>query len=120
MFFKKKEKITVWSVIPGFEKLTCLEPAKKYIPEWFKKIQQKKYSDYNSVKNCPSFPWWFSQGYVLPLWCDLRVYIKDNDVYWSTPLNTFQFVFHTKDQFEDYVPEHIKEEILCIMKLYML
>ena len=116
MFFKKKEKITVWSVIPGFEKLTCLEPARKYIPKWFKKVQQEKYSEYKNVKNCPSFPWWFTQGYVLPLWCDLQVFIKNNDVCWSTPLDTFQFVFHTKDQFEDYVPKHIEENILCIMK----
>ena len=130
MFFKKKEKLTVWSVIPDLEKTGAGPvPAKKFYPEWFKKMQKDRdvhseldkfdltgHQNFNNIKHCPSFPWWFSQGYVLPLWCDIQVYVKDGQVFWTSPMKEFQFDFHSADQFENYIPKHAADKILAVLK----
>lgn len=54
-----------------------------YIPEWWRQIPQTidrfKFIGNDSVtkssptaRQCPSFAHWFSQGYVLPTWCDIK------------------------------------------------
>jgi len=127
-FKKKKEKLTVWSVIPDLEKTGVGPvPAKKFIPEWFKTMQKDRGTNpsnynlsgsqnFNNIKHCPSFPWWFAQGYVLPLWCDLQIYVQNEKVYWTSPTQEFQFEFHSKDQFEHHIPKHASENILAVLK----
>jgi hypothetical protein len=101
MKFSKKDKIQFISTVEGLESIEeCLpKPAKHFIPKWFKDIPSKNIL---SVKNCPSFPDYFSQGYILPMWCDVELVKSDSGWSWSTPIDKFSWRSHTNDQFLDY------------------
>jgi len=101
VIFKKSDKIQFVSTIEGLESIEeCLpRPAKHFIPQWFKDIPSTKIG---TVKDCPSFPDYFSQGYIIPMWCDTKLRC-DNDrwlVETSTPLVSWGH--HGNDQFINY------------------
>lgn len=51
-------------------------PAKNFLPNWWKEMPSG-----NTVKNCPSFPDFFSQGYIVPMWADsVLAHDKEHDV----------------------------------------
>ena len=103
MKFRKSDKIQFISTIEGLESIEeCLpKPAKHFIPKWFKDIPPGLG---NTVKNCPSFPDFFSQGYILPMWCDVILkYDKDADFFdWKTSTNKFSWSIHDSQQFLKY------------------
>ena len=81
----KDNKVIFWSVIKGLEEVVPLQPAKNYIPEWWKNAPSFKSNmkasntkDGGTVKICPSVHDWFSQGYVLPMWYDVHIEVKEN------------------------------------------
>lgn len=124
-FFKKEEKpkITFWTTVNGLEKVVPVVPAKKYIPEWFKKIppgipaQGGSLEIHSTVKRCPGFIDFVSKGYVVPLWTDLYVRVsKDGSVDWEIPTGHFNFEFHSHEQFLKYLPEDANPDIKAIMK----
>jgi len=103
--FGKSDKIQFISTVEGLESIeACLpRPAKHFIPEWFKNIPSLT-EDSITVKNCPSFPDYFSQGYILPMWCDTKMqYDKEKDTWsWNTSSNLFSLDSHGNQQFLDY------------------
>jgi hypothetical protein len=81
----------------------CLpRPAKYFIPKWFKDIPTGISA---TVKQCPSFPDYFSQGYILPMWTDsILKYDKDSQNWaWTTPSRDILWSNHSDAQFIDYV-----------------
>ena len=110
-FWKQKEKPKIhwWSTIEGVEKVAPVLPAKEFIPDWWKRIQRKidsKLDDKGTVRNCPSFPEYINQGFVVPLWCDLYLEIgQDNTWKWRTPDKNFSFSTHNNDQFRNWIPK---------------
>jgi hypothetical protein len=78
------------------------QPAKSFIPEWFKKIPS---NIPDTVRSCPSFPDFFSQGYVLPMWSDFKLKYnkKDNTWGWSGSGPSFSWSSHANNQLIDYV-----------------
>lgn len=127
-FWKQKEKPKVqwWCTVEGVEKSTPILPAKEFIPEWWKKVEKLGKSDGNTfsyraygvgtVKNCPSFPEYLTQGFVVPLWCDVHLNVNKNQIQWHTPNEAFQFEIHSDAQFRDYVPQHIKDTTSLVLK----
>jgi hypothetical protein len=104
MFGNKKDIIQFVSTIEGLENIEECKPrpAKFYMPEWFKDIPSK---DPNTVKKCPSFPDFFSQGYVIPMWVDTKIiYNKELD-YWGqeSSIPGTDMSFHANSQLIDYV-----------------
>ncbi len=101
MRFGKSDKIQFVSTVEGLESIEeCLpRPAKHFIPKWFKDIPPKKEF---TVKSCPSFPDYFSQGYILPMWCDSILSYKDETFNWETATNKFSWAYHGNNQFIDY------------------
>jgi hypothetical protein len=78
------------------------KPAKYFIPEWFKEIP----SGINgTVKGCPSFPDFFSQGYIIPMWADFKLRYEKETKSWEWLGNSEKFTWsiHKNDQFIDYV-----------------
>lgn len=84
MFKKEKEPfIKFVCTVPGFEQIEEIQPkpAKKFLPDWWKDIPLMDGRGY-TVKACPSFPDYFSQGYVLPLWGDVKLKnLKKEQIY---------------------------------------
>ena len=102
MFNLRSNKIQFISTVEGLESIEeCLpRPAKHFIPKWFKDIPSDVIG---TVKDCPSFPDYFSQGYVLPMWSDVVLNQKEDEFSWQTSTGIFNWDFHTNDQLLDYV-----------------
>lgn len=109
MFKNNKSKIEFVSDIPGLTKIEDILPrqSKNFTPEWWKKIPPR--DDFNNItiKMCPSFPDFFSSGYILPMWQDVKLrYDKESDQYsWEESIpNTFLPVrIHQNRQFISHV-----------------
>jgi len=86
--FKKEEKpkIEFISRVPELMEIEeCLpKPAKYFIPEWWKNIPLAKSPIETTIKECPGFPDFFSQGYIIPMWMDSHLrYSKETDTWGS-------------------------------------
>jgi len=115
----KTPKIIWWSNIKYLEEICPPLPAIKFIPEWYKNIHSAKIDEASSnVKGCPSFPMWFQQGYVIPLWTDIILEWDKakNRFKWSTPHKDYQMDVHTNVQMMDHLPEVAKKDIAFILK----
>ena len=120
-FWKKKEKpkIRWWSVLDGVDRVTPIVPAKEYIPDWWKRVERminSKVDNKGTIRNCPSFPEYLSQGFVVPLWCDVHVEISDKQFKWKTPEKAFSFSSHSDGQFRDFIPQHVRDNSSMILK----
>ena len=120
-FWKQREKPKIhwWSVIDGVDKVTPILPAKEFIPDWWKRVERmidNKIDSKGTVKNCPSFPEYITQGFVVPLWCDLHIKIEHAKFEWHTPEKMFSFTTHGDDQFRDYLPQHMKDNTSMVLK----
>ena len=120
-FWKQKEKpeIRWWSVIDSVEKVTPIVPAREYIPDWWKKVERmidSRVDNKGTVRNCPSFPEYINQGFVVPLWTDVYLKIERNEWEWKTPSKQFSFSSHADEQFRDWVPQHIKDNTSIVLK----
>jgi hypothetical protein len=95
--FGKSDKIQFVSTFEGLESIEeCLpKPAKHFIPKWFKDIPV---TSSMSVKKCPSFPDFFSQGYILPMWSDVELNLDGDIWFWNTPSQKNVWDFHSNDQ----------------------
>jgi hypothetical protein len=104
MKFKKLEEIQFISTVEGLESIEeCLpRPAKQFIPKWFKDIPSFV-EGVTTVKNCPSFPDYFSQGYIIPMWSDVRLKYDENTWFWHTPRSSMSWDTHGEKQLLDYV-----------------
>ena len=114
---KKEPKIEFWSVVDGLNdpSLSFLRPQKasKFFPAWFKNVQRNVNgeNETGTIKKCPVFPEFLTQGYIVPLWCDVELYYDGNGNYeWKTSSSEFRWDIHTNDQYLDFLPEHEKDK----------
>jgi hypothetical protein len=78
----------------------CLpRPAKHFIPKWFKDIPSK---EIGTVKDCPSFPDYFSQGYIIPMWTDAKMKVEGELAAFELSANRFSFDTHGNQQMLEY------------------
>ncbi len=124
-FWKKKEKpkIKWWSVIDGVESVTPIVPAKEYIPDWWKRVERmitndgaKGKENKGTIRNCPSFPEYLTQGFVVPLWCDLYLQVEDGNFQWRSPDKNFSFSSHADHQYRNWLPKHVQDNTSMVLK----
>jgi hypothetical protein len=100
---KEMDKIEFISTVEGLDKIEeCIpKPAKHYIPKWFKDIP----SHGSTVKYCPSFPDYFSLGYVVPMWTNSKLVYKSETGFWKWEVKDekFKYTLHSNQQMLDYV-----------------
>lgn len=99
--------ITFVSTIPGIDLIDELMPKKSsnFIPQWWKDTpfipgyQTSKEIFPGNIKNCPSFPQYFSEGYILPMWVDTALgYDKDtNNWSWQSSRADFSWSPNSDD-----------------------
>ena len=126
----KDNKVIFWSVIKGLEEVIPPQPAKKYIPNWYKdlppfvskiegekvKPEEKKYQ--STIKVCPVVHDWFLQGYVLPMWCDLYIEINEDNS-WSCN-SSFPNMSPEATQHSAYItwlPEQYKKNAVAMFRI---
>lgn len=114
-FFKQEEpNITFISKIPGLTSIPECQPrpANKFIPDWWYKTPTKKsHFDMDTgvfsgnVKLCPSFPDYFSRGFIIPMWCDTYLYYdsETEEYKWRSANENFRWSAHPNFQFLDDV-----------------
>jgi hypothetical protein len=106
MFKNKKPLIQFISTIDGLQDIPeCVpKPTKAYLPDWWKAVPGGLN---DSIKVCPSFPDFFSQGYIVPMWMDSGLmYTKDADFPQITASkgNVFpKWEYHKNHQFMQFV-----------------
>lgn len=120
--FKKNEKplIEFVSRVKGLEEMQEIipKPTKSFIPEWFKDTP----NNLNSVKMCPSFPDYFSQGYVISAWADVILKYDKKSMRWDIKSSDLfhKWDIHTNNQFLDFAPATtpfpVKKDVSIIFK----
>jgi len=119
-FWKKREKPKIhwWSTIDGVESVTPILQAKHVIPDWWKRVERmvSSFDEKGTVRNCPSFPEFISEGFVVPLWTDLHLKVDHKGYEWKTPSEAFSFSSHNDTQFRDWLPQHIKDNSSMVLK----
>jgi hypothetical protein len=119
MLKDKDLKIEFWSDVEGLSSIEeCRpKPASYFVPDWWKDAPYRKVINDNTVKACPSFADVFSTGYVIPMWCDSLLKVrKDGTFGWETSYDKFSWGFHKHDQFLDYSPKWINQEVKAVFK----
>ena len=122
-FFKKNDEVEVewWSDVDALNdpSLDYLRPQKasKFFPEWFKRVQSsKEVRGSGNIKNCPVFPEYLTQGWIIPMWCDSELYFGDDGWKWNTPTDAFRWDMHSHDQFLDWLPKEQQEQYGWVWK----
>tara|TARA_B100000900_G_scaffold94029_1_gene77265 strand:- start:1858 stop:2634 length:777 start_codon:yes stop_codon:yes gene_type:complete len=121
----KEDIIEVWSTIEGLPEVEPVKESHNFMPNWWvnsPQWQSEKHQEANvtnnisnkgTVKRCPAIPEFMSMGFVVPLWCDLRVEIfEDGSWKWNTPASEFSFDNHGPTQLADLLPKHARPEIV--------
>jgi hypothetical protein len=91
------------------------KPASHFVPNWWKKtptVLAEPHIDsftHGNVKTCPSFPDYFSKGFIVPMWVDSILLFdtdKDgNDFWrWTTSNSSFTWETHSKEQYLNHSP----------------
>ena len=124
--FKKKEEpvISFVTYFAGLETIDEVrpQPSSKFIPKWWKDVpnHKGKYDQTATIKSCPSFPDYFSQGYIIPMWADTLIKYNANTGIWSMQCgksNEFAWDYHSNNQFIDYVnPSLFGKEAYTVLK----
>ena len=128
-FWKKKKPshdlaFEFWSVFDPLndERLNHLwpQPASQFFPEWFKNVPRNIDNDINkpTIRKCPIFPEFMTQGYIIPLWCDFNIHIKqDGSWTWesATPGN-YGWEWHHPDQYLNWLPDHEQDKWCLSLK----
>jgi len=120
-FWKKKEKpkITWWSTIEGLEKVVPVLPAKEVIPDWWTRVERmidRNVDNKGTVRNCPAIPEYITQGFVVPLWCDVHINIEHDKFEWKSPEKMFSFSSHADVQYRDWLPKHVRDNTSMVLK----
>ena len=116
--------IIFWTKEAGLPEVEPVKLSKYYIPEWFQKMpgwteDQEPKTDKGTVKTCPGIVDFFKIGYVVPLWCDLYINIREDGSWnWHTPHERFQFDWHTPGQFKDHLSKEAQQNIEIVLKAY--
>ena len=122
----KDNKVIFWSTIEGLEEIVPPQPAIKYIPEWWKntpsfipnKEGEKRNKGNETVKVCPALYDWFSQGYVIPMWCDLHIEVKETgEVDCKQPTNILGGGFMPNSAYISWMPEQQKKDAVAVLRL---
>lgn len=116
-----KDKIKITSNLLGIlnDETILPQPAKNFMPSWYKdtpiEIKDyhhsfKKLPNLRTVKSCPSFTDVFKKGYVVPCPFDIWLNVKKNgDVDWRTPSDNFKIEIHPNDQFVNHVDSNVRK-----------
>lgn len=116
--------IEFWTIIDGVERFAPVQPAKNFIPKWFKQCPSKFTDDIavkGTVKSCPAMHDWFNLGFVIPMWCDSILSCNRHEVEaqggspddwewnWKVSGSAYTWAVHGNQQFLDYAPSWVNQ-----------
>lgn len=104
--------IEFFSTVDGLNSIEEVrpQPSRNFIPYWWKELPKGGPGNpAQTARVCPSFPDFFSSGFVVPMWADTTLFHDVNAGLWSwkmgkpMPENPFSADSHPSAQFTDYV-----------------
>lgn len=125
-------KIKFNTKFKGLKETAPIQPATRFIPEWFQKLplqyvedvkapDLKKGVPFSSTRLCPGFVEYFKRGYVIPMWSDLLIKVtrKGDEVkwFWNFSDNDYEVQIHNHEQFLNFAPPHAQKNIHQIFKI---
>jgi hypothetical protein len=118
---KNNPKVTFFTEVEGLIESSPIVPLISHVPDWFKSMKSNLDLTSSTIKRCPSFIDFFKKGYVVNMWCDLYLNVKNTkeggiEFQWKTPDIQFTFEMHSHEQFLEHTPTHIQEKIKFILK----
>lgn len=119
LFFFKRNVVVVDCFItnPTILKLFPIAKASHHIPDWWKRMPQTNYnekfiSNESTLKGCPGFIDLYKQGFMMPLWADLAIDVKDGKYQWQFSDFSTHAEVHNSHQWGAFADEskygHIK------------
>jgi hypothetical protein len=115
--FKKKNEKPIVSFVTTNAGLSDIDevrpkPTSSFIPQWWKDIDLPEPFTYETnVKNCPSFPDYFSQGYIMPMWSDTIINFDHKLEQWDARTGvsgqSFLWEHHGHHQFLEHMDASI-------------
>lgn len=107
-----KDKVIFVAKHDGLELVPELKPypSAKHMPSWYKKVPrifkgQQPFEPGGTVRRCPSYKDWFSNGYIVPNWCETILANNGINWRWTTSVDDFVWDFHDNTQFVDWIPK---------------
>ena len=122
---KKDDVIQIWSRIEGLDAVEPIRQSHHFMPDWWMKtppwqndsVKTKNTTDNinnkGTIKRCPAVPEFMSMGFIVPMWCDVRIEIfDDNSWRWNTPASEFHFGSHGDTQLKNHLPKYARPEVI--------
>lgn len=105
-------------MIDGLDEIEDCAPIlyKDLPPTWWRDIPSGAGTNMRTAKNCPSFSDMFLTGYVIRMWCDLRLNFNDNSFRWQASHPFFKVEHHQDAQFMNYAPKNLRDSSKGVLK----
>jgi hypothetical protein len=101
--------ISFVSTVKGLDQIEeCRpQPTKNFIPSWWKNVPVvDPNTEAATIRSCPSFPDYFSQGYIVPMWADTVIKYDKSTNMWNVSMGPigedFIWDVHSLDQALDH------------------
>lgn len=107
--FKRKRETIEFLKNPSVGVIPYPKNSIKYVPEYFKNLQKGDDRGTVTAKNCVPFVDAMRLGYIIPLWCDIKVVVSEhfkafdkdgNELYENTPIIEYPLGRMPKTGFE--------------------
>lgn len=114
-----------WSVFDALNDPSLKElwpqPASQFFPEWFKNVPKNIDNDLGmpTIRKCPIFPEYMTQGYIIPMWCDFEIDIFEDGTFRydsAVPTQEFGWEWHNPMQYLNWVPENEQDKWAISLK----
>tara|TARA_R110000787_G_scaffold100873_1_gene206010 strand:+ start:211 stop:906 length:696 start_codon:yes stop_codon:yes gene_type:complete len=127
-----KEKLEIYAdktIFTVDEMEECFQRIPKNLPEYFKYIPKKIFSEEmqtedmskNTIKSCAGFINLFKRSILFCSPFDMQFSFKGDKMHFrlgSFPVDVSQFIdIHPAEQFLQYAPENMKNNVRCVMRL---
>ena len=111
MFWFKKPKIVI-DCFTNSETIITTSPidfAIKYAPDWWLNLPNSFEMDGTfwpspTMKGCTGFTEYYRKSIAIPLWCDLALAVKDNELYWQFADQSTNSINHPPQQYGNFWP----------------
>jgi hypothetical protein len=106
---------------------TPIIPAKKYQPNWWKRLHvnsftvmsdNRKPQSSGTIKKCPGFIDIINSGWIIPAWCDISIEVTKENTYWEFSDDDYNgAAVHSRDQFLSHIPQSAQNQYICSLKV---
>lgn len=109
MIFVKRKKVVLdcFTTATHAYNLYPIQPATNYYPDWWKETPRSFLRDgfipHSTIKGCTGLIDYYKQGFIMPLWTDIAIDIKDRAYRWQCADLGTNIQVHSPQEFDKYI-----------------